>query len=77
MMVPSAGLSDQLTAGLLAPVTAASKATEAPAPTDTELGPTVTAIGCNDTMAVADFVESAALVAVTVMVCWLAITGGA
>jgi len=70
-------LRDQLTAGLLAPVTAASKAAEAPALTDTELGPTVTPIGCNDTMAAAVFVESAALVAVTVMVCWLAITGGA
>src|SRR5580698_3934666 len=61
----------------LAPVTAASKAAEAPAPTDTVVGPTVTAIGCNETMAVAVFVESAALVAVFVMVCWLAITGGA
>jgi hypothetical protein len=48
-----------------------------PAPSDTEAGPKVTAIGCSDTVALADFIESAKLVAVIVTVCWLAIVVGA
>ena len=76
-MVPAAGLSDQVTAVLLVPVTDALKVADAEAPSETEAGPIVTATGVKDTVAVAVLVESAALVAVTVMVCWLAIIAGA
>ena len=44
-MVPTAGLSDQVTALLLVPVTEALKVADAPAPSDTEAGPIVTATG--------------------------------
>ena len=76
-MVPTAGLSDQVTAVLLVPVTEAVKVAEPPAPSDTEAGPIVTATGVRDTVALAVLVVSAALVAVTVTVCWLAIIAGA
>jgi hypothetical protein len=76
-MVPAAGLSDQVTVVLLVPVTEALKVADAEAPSETEAGPIVTATGVKDTMALAVLVESASLVAVTVMVCWLAIVAGA
>jgi hypothetical protein len=76
-MVPAAGLSDQVTAVLLAPVTDALKVADAEAPSETDAGPIVTATGVRDTAAVAVLVVSATLVAVTVMDCWLAIIVGA
>jgi hypothetical protein len=75
--VPTAGLRDHVTAVLLVPLTEAVKVTDWPALSDAVAGPTVTATGCNATVAVAVFEESAALVAVTVMVCWLAMVAGA
>ena len=77
MMVPAAGLSDQVTAVLLVPVTEALKVADAEAPSETEVGPIVTATGVSDTVALAVLVVSAALVAVTVTVCWLATIDGA
>ena len=59
------------------PVTEAVKVADLPALSDTDVGPTVTAIGFKDTVDVADLVESAALFAVTVTLCWLAMTVGA
>jgi hypothetical protein len=76
-IVPVAGLSDQVTAVLPVPVTEALKLADADAPSDTVAGPMVTATGVRDTVAVAVLVVSAALVAVTVTVCWLAIFAGA
>jgi hypothetical protein len=76
-MVPTAGLSDQVTAVLLVPVTEALKVADAAAPSETEAGPIVTATGVRDTVALAVLLVSAALVAVTVTVCWLAIIAGA
>jgi hypothetical protein len=76
-IVPNAGFSDQVTAGLLAPVTEALKAVAAPAVSDTTAGPTVTPTACSVTVALAVFVRSAKLVAVTMMFCWLAIIAGA
>jgi hypothetical protein len=67
-MVPTAGTSDQLSAVLLAPVTEAVKLADAPAPSEAEAGPIVTATGVRDTVALAVLVLSAALVAVTVIV---------
>jgi hypothetical protein len=75
--VPTLGLKDQVTAVLPVPVTEALNVVVAPAPIATKPGPTVTPTGCSDTVALAVFVESAALVAVTVTVCWLPITDGA
>jgi hypothetical protein len=75
--VPTLGLMDQVTAVLPVPVTEALKVAVAPAPRATEPGPTVTPTGCNDTVALAVFVESAALVAITVTVCWLPTINGA
>jgi len=76
-IVPSAGDADQVTAVLLVPFTEAVKVADLPAASDAVEGPTVTATGCNATVALAVFVESAALVAVTVTVCWLGIVAGA
>jgi hypothetical protein len=76
-MVPTAGLSDQVTAVLPVPMTEALKVADAPAPSDAEAGPIVTATGVSDTVAFAVFVVSAALVAVTVTIRSLAIIGGA
>src|SRR5580698_4598452 len=76
-IVPSAGLSDHVTAGLLVPVTVGANAAPPPALSETEAGPTVTAMGCSETVALDVFVESAMLVAVTVTVCWLATIAGA
>jgi hypothetical protein len=76
-MVPAAGLSDQVTALLPVPVTEALKVADAATPSDTEAGPIVTPTGVRDTRALAVLVESAALVAVTVTVCGVAITAGA
>ena len=61
----------------LVPVTEALKEADWPAPTNAEPGVTLTAIGTSVTVALADFVLSAALVAVTVTVVPLAITEGA
>ena len=68
---------DQFTDVLLVPVTVAAKVAEAPTPTDAVDGPSVTATGVKDTVALAVLVESATLVAVTVTVCWLAMGMGA
>jgi hypothetical protein len=68
-MLPTGGLSDQVTAVLLVPLTEAVKVADWPAPSDAEAGPTVTPIvGCSDTVAPAVLVESTTLVAVTVTV---------
>ena len=76
-MDPTAGLRDQVTAVLLVPVTEAVKVAEAPTPSDTEAGATVTPVGVKDTVALAVLVESAMLVAVIVTVCALLIEAGA
>jgi hypothetical protein len=76
-MVPTAGLSDHVTAVLPVPVTEALKVADAPAPSDAEAGPIVTATGVRDTVALAVLLVSAALVAVTVTICWFAIIAGA
>lgn len=62
---------------MLVPLTDALNVADWPAPTAAEPGATVTAIGCRDTVALADLVESATLVAVIVTVCWAAISVGA
>jgi hypothetical protein len=67
--VPTLGFIDQVTAVLLVPVTEALKVADAPAPSATEPGPTVTPTGCSETAALAVFVASAELVAITVTVC--------
>jgi hypothetical protein len=75
-MVPTAGLSDHVTPVLLLPVTEALNVADAPAPSDTEDGPIVTATGVRDTVALAVLVVSATLVAVTVTVsCFATIVG--
>jgi hypothetical protein len=76
-MIPTDGLSDQVTAVLLVPVTEGLKVADAPAPSDAEAGPIVTATGVRETVALAVLVESAALVAVTLTVCGVAIIAGA
>src|SRR6202167_4837040 len=75
-MVPAAGLSDQVTAVLLVPVTDALKVADAAAPSETEAAPIVTATGVRDTVALAVLLVSAALVAVTATVWWFAIIAG-
>jgi hypothetical protein len=54
---------------LLVPTIETAKDAEAPPASDTEAGPTVTPTGCKYTVALAIFVESAALVAVMVTLC--------
>ena len=76
-IVPSAGDADHVTAVLLLPVTDAAKVADLPAASDTLGGPTVTATGCNVTVALAVCEVSATLVAVTVTVCRLGIVAGA
>jgi hypothetical protein len=76
-MVPTAGLRDQVTAVLLVPVTEVVKVAEAPMPSDTEAGPTVTPTGIKETVALAVLVGSATLVAVIVTVCALPMVFGA
>ena len=76
-MDPTAGLRDQVTAVLLVPVTEAVKVAEAPMPSDTEAGPTVTPTGVKDTVALALLVVSTMLVAVIVTICELLIVFGA
>jgi hypothetical protein len=76
-MVPTAGLRDQVSAVLLVPVTEAPNVADAPAPSDVEAGPIVTATGVRDTQALAVLVVSAALVAVTVTTSLFAIIAGA
>jgi hypothetical protein len=59
------------------PATDAAKLADEPSPNETVDGPTVTATGVKETVALAALVGSARLVAVTVTACWLAITAGA
>jgi hypothetical protein len=75
--LPTGGLSDQFTATLPVPVREAANVADPPPPRETEVGPTDTPIGIRETVALAIWVESATLVAVTVTVCGLAIIGGA
>jgi hypothetical protein len=77
VMVPTAGLSDQVTAVLPVPVTEAVNVAAPPAPSDTEAGPIVNSTGVKDTMALAFLVVSATLVAVTVTVWRFATIAGA
>ena len=76
-MVPTAGLTDQVTAVLLVPVTEAVKVAVPPTPTDAEVGPSVTPTGIKDAIALALLVGSAVLVAVIVTVCGPLIVDGA
>jgi hypothetical protein len=62
---------------LLLPVTEALNVADWPALNDVVGGPTVTATGCNVTVALAEIVESATSVAVTVTVCCAATVDGA
>jgi hypothetical protein len=59
------------------PVTEAVNVADWSAVSDAEDGPTFTPTGSSDTVAVAVIRESAALFAVIVMVCWLAMIDGA
>ena len=77
-MLPTAGLSDQVTAVLDELATAAVNACVCEGVRVTLPGDTATlTAGASEIVAVADLVESAALVAVTVMVCALVIEAGA
>jgi Methylamine utilisation protein MauE len=76
-IVPIGGLISQLTDELLVPLTIAPKVAEALIPNEAEAGATDTPTGINDTLALALFVASATLVAVTTTFCWLAIGDGA
>jgi hypothetical protein len=77
-IVPTAGLSDQVTAVLVVPVTVAENCWVCEAVSDTVVGVTETATtGTSVTVAVAVLVASAALVAVMVMVCCDVIDAGA
>ena len=77
-MLPTAGLSDQVTAVLDVPATAAVKAWVCDGVRVTLPGDTATlTAGVSEIVAVADLVESAALVAVTVTVWAEAIDEGA
>jgi len=75
--VPTEGLINQVTALLLEPVTEALKVADAPAPSDTEDGVIVTPTCVKDTVEVAVFVESVALVAVIVTICEVPTIDGA
>ena len=77
-MLPTAGLSDQVTAVLELFDTVAVKAWVCDGVRVTLPGVNATLTGgASDTLALADFVESATLVAVTVTVCALAMLDGA
>jgi hypothetical protein len=77
-MLPTARLSDQVTAVFDVPVTAAVNACVCAGARVTLPGVNATLTGgASDTLALADLVESATLVAVTVMVCALVIEAGA
>ena len=77
-MLPTAGLSDQVTAVLELFDTVAVKAWVCEVVSVTLPGVNATLTGgASDTLALADLVESAALVAVTVTVCALGIEAGA
>jgi hypothetical protein len=76
-MLPTAGLSDQVTPVWLVPETEALKVADSPALSDAKAGPIVSATGVSDTAALAVFVVSAALVAVTVTTCLFAMIAGA
>src|ERR1700691_2966603 len=77
---PTSALRDQVTAVLPFPVTEAVKFAEAPPPSDTAAGatvtPTATPDNSKDTAELAILVASATLLAVTVTVCWLATMAG-
>ena len=77
-MLPTAGLSDQVTAVFRVLATVDVKAWVCDCPRAAVVGVNETLTGGDsDTLALADLVESATLVAVTVMVCALAIEAGA
>src|ERR1019366_8847785 len=77
-MLPTAGLSDQVTPLLVEPLTVAVNCWVWERVIDAVEGVTVTeTVGVSATVAVADFVGSATLVAVTVTVWELAIEAGA
>ena len=77
-MAPAPGPIDQATAVLLLPVTLAANCWVCPADKVALGGETVTEmLGDSVTVAVADMVGSAWLVAVTVTVCWPAMLAGA
>ena len=77
LMVPTAGLRDHVTAVLAAPVTVEVKVALWPSPSNAVPGDRLITTGFKVTVAVAVFVESATLAAVTVSVCRLAIEAGA
>ena len=77
-MLPTAGFSDQVTAVFEVPATVAVNACVCDGVRVTLPGVNATLTGgASDTLALADFVESATLVAVTVTVCALGIEAGA
>lgn len=77
LTVPAAGDKDQFTAVLLDPVTVALSVVDCPAVNEADEGDTVTNTGTSDILAVAVLVGSAALAAVTVMVCADGMVAGA
>src|ERR1039458_452387 len=74
---PAAGLADQVTAVLEPPATVAVNCCVWPAVSDTAVGDIVTVIADNVTVALADLVGSARLVAVTVTCCPVGMLAGA
>ena len=66
---PTAGTTDQVTAVLELPLTEALNCVVCPALSEDEVGVTVTTSGTRETAALADWVEFAALVAITVIFC--------
>jgi hypothetical protein len=76
-IVPTGGLIDQVTAVFVVPVTVALNVAACPAFKLADPGDTPTATGTSVTVALAVSDELAALVAVTVTVCWVAIVAGA
>jgi hypothetical protein len=77
LKVPTDGDMDQFTAVLLVPLKAALSVADWPPVSDAVAGDTLIEIGSNEIVALALLVESAALVAFTVMVCADPITAGA
>ena len=75
--VPEVGHTCHVIPALGIPLTLAVKVADCPAPRVTVCGLSVIATGCSETVALALFVVSAALVAVTVTVCGLVMEDGA
>ena len=75
--VPVAGVKDHVTPGLFVPVTVAPNCCHCPWLKPAVSGAAVTEMGTRATLAVADFVASAAAVAVRTMVCWAGTIAGA